>query len=67
MKIIVCIKQVPNTTEIKIDPITNTLERFHNDNVDLKERAESWFSFLDGGKEFYKEVDDKTMVLGLIL
>lgn len=49
------------------DPITNTLERFHNDNVDLKERAESWFSFLDGGKEFYKEVDDKTMVLGLIL
>ena len=27
MKIIVCIKQVPNTTEIKIDPITNTLKR----------------------------------------
>ena len=27
MKIIVCIKQVPNTTEIKIDPQTNTLVR----------------------------------------
>ena len=27
MKIVVCIKQVPNTTEIKIDPITNTLKR----------------------------------------
>lgn len=27
MKIIVCIKQVPDTHEIKIDPITNTLKR----------------------------------------
>ncbi len=27
MNIIVCIKQVPNTTEIKIDPVTNTLKR----------------------------------------
>ncbi|MBR2967828.1 MAG: electron transfer flavoprotein subunit beta/FixA family protein [Clostridia bacterium] len=27
MKIAVCIKQVPNTTEIKIDPVTNTLKR----------------------------------------
>ncbi len=27
MKLIVCIKQVPDTTEIKIDPITNTLVR----------------------------------------
>jgi electron transfer flavoprotein beta subunit len=27
MKIIVTIKQVPNTTEIKIDPVTNTLKR----------------------------------------
>jgi electron transfer flavoprotein beta subunit len=27
MKIIVCLKQVPNTTEIKIDPVTNTLIR----------------------------------------
>jgi len=27
MKIIVCIKQVPNTTEIRIDPVTNTLIR----------------------------------------
>lgn len=27
MKIIVCIKQVPDTAEIKIDPITNTLVR----------------------------------------
>lgn len=27
MNIIVCIKQVPNTTEIKIDPVTGTLNR----------------------------------------
>ncbi len=27
MKIIVCVKQVPNTTEIRIDPVTNTLVR----------------------------------------
>ena len=27
MRIAVCIKQVPNTTEIKIDPVTNTLKR----------------------------------------
>ena len=27
MKIVVCIKQVPDTTEVKIDPITNTLVR----------------------------------------
>ncbi|MEE8372494.1 MAG: electron transfer flavoprotein subunit beta, partial [Dehalococcoidia bacterium] len=27
MNIIVCIKQVPGTTEIKIDPETNTLVR----------------------------------------
>jgi len=27
MQIIVCIKQVPNTTDVKIDPVTNTLIR----------------------------------------
>lgn len=27
MNIIVCVKQVPNTTEIRIDPVTNTLIR----------------------------------------
>jgi electron transfer flavoprotein beta subunit len=27
MKIIVCVKQVPDTTEVKIDPVTNTLVR----------------------------------------
>ncbi|HNT98697.1 MAG TPA: electron transfer flavoprotein subunit beta/FixA family protein, partial [Elusimicrobiales bacterium] len=27
MNIIVCIKQVPNTTDVKIDPATNTLVR----------------------------------------
>ena len=27
MHIIVCIKQVPNTTDVKIDPVTNTLIR----------------------------------------
>ena len=27
MNIVVCIKQVPDTTEIKIDPVKNTLIR----------------------------------------
>ena len=27
MKIVVCVKQVPDTTEIKIDPVKNTLIR----------------------------------------
>ena len=27
MRILICIKQVPDTTEIKIDPVTNTLIR----------------------------------------
>ncbi|AIF52714.1 electron transfer flavoprotein subunit beta/FixA family protein [Pelosinus sp. UFO1] len=27
MKIVVCVKQVPDTTEVKIDPVTNTLIR----------------------------------------
>ena len=27
MKIVVCIKQVPDTTEVKIDPVTNNLVR----------------------------------------
>ncbi|HRY84890.1 MAG TPA: electron transfer flavoprotein subunit beta, partial [Candidatus Cloacimonadota bacterium] len=27
MNLVVCIKQVPNTTEIRIDPVTNTLIR----------------------------------------
>jgi electron transfer flavoprotein beta subunit len=27
MKIVVCVKQVPDTTEVKIDPVTNTLVR----------------------------------------
>ena len=27
MKIVVCIKQVPDTNEVKLDPVTNTLIR----------------------------------------
>ena len=27
MNMLVCVKQVPDTTEIKIDPVTNTLIR----------------------------------------
>ena len=27
MKIVVCVKQVPDTTEVKLDPVTNTLIR----------------------------------------
>ena len=27
MKIVVCVKQVPDTTEVRLDPVTNTLIR----------------------------------------
>ncbi|MGL5207445.1 MAG: electron transfer flavoprotein subunit beta, partial [Acidaminococcaceae bacterium] len=27
MNIVVCVKQVPDTAEVKIDPVTNTLVR----------------------------------------
>lgn len=48
-------------------PLANTLVRFHNDKVDANKRAEAWYSFLDTGKEFSKEVDDKTLILGITL
>lgn len=49
------------------DPLTHTLLEFHTDRIDANERAEAWYSFLDTGKEFFKEVDDKTLILGIIL
>lgn len=49
------------------DPLSNTLIQFHNDKIDANKRAEAWYSFLDTGKEFSKEVDDKTLILGIIL
>lgn len=49
------------------DPLTNTLIQFHNDRVDANKRAEAWYTFLDTSKEFSKEVDDKTLILGIIL
>ena len=49
------------------DPLTNTLIQFHNDKIDANKRAEAWYTFLDTSKEFSKEVDDKTLILGIIL
>lgn len=49
------------------EPLTNTLIQFHNDKIDADKRAEAWHSFLDTSKEFSKEVDDKTLILGIIL
>lgn len=49
------------------DPLTNTMIQFHNDKIDANERAEAWYTFLDTSKEFSKEVDDKTLILGIIL
>ena len=48
-------------------PLTNTLIQFHNDRIDANKRAEAWYTFLDTSKEFSKEVDDKTLILGIIL
>ena len=39
MNILVCVKQVPDTTEIKIDPVTNTLIR---NGVQMCIRDRSW-------------------------
>lgn len=49
------------------DSVTGTLLRYHNENVDGDERAEAWRSFLDTGKAFSNETDDKTLILGIIL
>lgn len=48
------------------DPLTNTLIQFHNDKIEANKRAEAWHSFLDTSKEFSKEIDDKTLILGII-
>ena len=40
MNIIVCIKQVPDTAEIKIDPVTNTLIRAGVPSIVKKPTAE---------------------------
>lgn len=49
------------------NPLTNTLIQFHNDKIDVNKRADAWHLFLDAGKEFSKEIDDKTLILGIIL
>ena len=36
MNILVCVKQVPDTTEIRIDPVTNTLIRAGVPSIDRK-------------------------------
>ncbi len=46
--------------------ITNTLLKYQNEGVSLSERAKSWNDFLDSGKPFATETDDKTMVIGLL-
>jgi len=50
------------------EPLCETLQSFHNDKVDLKERKEKWNKFLtDGTKSFENETDDKTMILGVLI
>lgn len=49
------------------DSVTGTLLQYHTENVDEDERAEAWRSFLDTGKAFSNEIDDKTLILGIIL
>ncbi len=49
------------------EPLSKTLIQYHLDRVDVDERAEAWYSFLNTGKEFSREVDDKTLILGIIL
>lgn len=48
------------------DAVTKTLVQYHQENVDITERAESWYSFLDSGNAFRSESDDKTLIIGLI-
>lgn len=49
------------------DSVTDTLLKYHYDKCDLNDRADAWFSFLDEGKAFVNEIDDKTMIIGILL
>lgn len=49
------------------DSVTGTLVEYHDENTDIEERAENWYRFLDVGKAFANEVDDKTLILGILL
>jgi hypothetical protein len=47
--------------------LETTLQSYRNENVDLKERKNSWKNFIESGnRSFVKEQDDKTMVLGVL-
>ena len=70
IKIAVCIKQVPGTTEIKIDPETNTLVRQGIENVInpfdtyAVEEAVSLKERLDADKDFEDEVEVVAISMG---
>lgn len=49
------------------DSVSKTLTRYHYEHVNLAERADSWHSFLDEGKAFEREIDDKTMIIGVVV
>ena len=78
MKIIVCIKQVPNTTEIKIDPVTNTLKRdgvpsiINPDDkaaieaaLQLKEQCGAYVTVITMGPPQAKTVIQETVCMGV--
>lgn len=70
IKIAVCIKQVPGTTEIKIDPGTNTLVRQGIDNIInpfdayALEEAVSLKERLDSDESFKEEIEVTAISMG---
>ncbi|MDR2511317.1 MAG: protein phosphatase 2C domain-containing protein [Bacteroidales bacterium] len=49
------------------DSLSETLQSFRNDKTALKERERKWANFITAGNEsLKKELDDKTMILGVL-
>ena len=47
------------------DSVVNTLQSFREDKIAEEERKNKWVSFIkEGNSSFYKESDDKTMIVG---
>lgn len=58
----------PNKPYAKFyESLSQTLIKYHNEEVDINRRKEQWQQFLtDGNKSLQKEPDDKTLILGVL-
>ena len=67
MNILVCVKQVPDTTEIKIDPVKNTLIRdgVEYNAINTVMENSGWPKMIVGTNEFSYTVDEGEMELAV--